>query len=178
MMNILVNKIINIVFREQMKKSIKAKDSYGLVFDRVKAAVALQQKQQHLDNTNQTSAPGGLADSDSNQNIESQNNALIPYQPITSINNQQLISPAVTSNQSSVQLIPKKAPTIPKPKWHAPWKLYRVISGHLGWVRSVAVEPGNEWFVTGAADRVIKVWDLASGKLKLSLTGKYEWHVF
>jgi len=26
-------------------------------------------------------------------------------------------------------------------------------------------------FVTGAADRVIKIWDLASGKLKLSLTG-------
>ena len=35
----------------------------------------------------------------------------------------------------------------------------------------MAVEPGNEWFVTGAADRVIKMWDLASGKLKLSLTG-------
>jgi WD40 repeat protein len=33
----------------------------------------------------------------------------------------------------------------------------RVISGHLGWVRSVAVEPGNQWFCTGAADRVIKV---------------------
>lgn len=47
----------------------------------------------------------------------------------------------------------------------------RVISGHLGWVRSVAVEPGNKWFVSGAGDRVIKVWDLASGELKLSLTG-------
>ena len=47
----------------------------------------------------------------------------------------------------------------------------RVISGHLGWVRSVAVEPGNKWFATGAGDRVIKVWDLASGELKLSLTG-------
>ena len=33
------------------------------------------------------------------------------------------------------------------------------------------MEPGNEWFATGAADRVIKIWDLASGKLKLSLTG-------
>lgn len=30
---------------------------------------------------------------------------------------------------SNVQLIPKKAPTIPKPTWHAPWKLSRVISG-------------------------------------------------
>lgn len=55
-------------------------------------------------------------------------------------------------------LIARKAPTMPKPKWHPPWKLYRVISGHLGWVRCVAVEPGNEWFATGSADRVIKVW--------------------
>ncbi|KAG0374587.1 pre-mRNA-splicing factor prp46 [Mortierella sp. AD032] len=58
-----------------------------------------------------------------------------------------------------------------RPEWHAPWKLMRVISGHQGWVRSVAVEPGNEWFATGAGDRIIKIWDLASGRLKLSLTG-------
>ena len=58
-----------------------------------------------------------------------------------------------------------------KPTYHPPWKLMRVISGHLGWVRSVAVEPGNKWFATGAGDRVIKIWDLASGELKLSLTG-------
>jgi len=68
-------------------------------------------------------------------------------------------------------LAPRKAPAMPKPSWHAPWKLYRVISGHMGWVRCVTVEPGNDWFATGAADRVIKIWDLASGKLKLSLTG-------
>uniref|UniRef100_A0A3Q3F5B6 Pleiotropic regulator 1 n=1 Tax=Kryptolebias marmoratus TaxID=37003 RepID=A0A3Q3F5B6_KRYMA len=65
----------------------------------------------------------------------------------------------------------RRAPTMPKPQWHPPWKLFRVISGHLGWVRSIAVEPGNQWFVTGSADRTIKIWDLASGKLKLSLTG-------
>ncbi|XP_067106524.1 pleiotropic regulator 1 isoform X1 [Osmerus mordax] len=68
-------------------------------------------------------------------------------------------------------LAARKAPTMPKPQWHPPWKLFRVISGHLGWVRSIAVEPGNQWFVTGSADRTIKIWDLASGKLKLSLTG-------
>ncbi|CAL1600992.1 unnamed protein product [Knipowitschia caucasica] len=65
----------------------------------------------------------------------------------------------------------RRGPTLPKPQWHPPWKLFRVISGHLGWVRSLAVEPGNQWFVTGSADRTIKIWDLASGKLKLSLTG-------
>lgn len=81
-----------------------------------------------------------------------------------------------------------RAKTI-RPVWHAPWKLMRVISGHLGWVRAVAVEPGNKWFATGAGDRTIKVyflnvesihtvthskvqiWDLASGTLKVTLTG-------
>lgn len=58
-----------------------------------------------------------------------------------------------------------------RPKWHAPFVNYRVMMGHVGWVRSVAVEPENTWFATGSADRTIKVWDLASGKLKLTLAG-------
>ena len=60
---------------------------------------------------------------------------------------------------------------LPKPEWHAPWKLMRVISGHMGWVRCVAVDPTNSWYATGSADRTIKIWDLASGTLKLTLTG-------
>lgn len=69
---------------------------------------------------------------------------------------------------------PQKAPI---PTWHAPWELSSVISGHLGWVRCVAVDPTNEWFCTGSADRTIKIWDLAKcsagaeGGLKLTLTG-------
>jgi pleiotropic regulator 1 len=59
----------------------------------------------------------------------------------------------------------------PRPDWHAPWKLQRVISGHLGWVRALAVEPNNQWFASGAGDRTIKIWDIASGQLKLTLTG-------
>lgn len=59
----------------------------------------------------------------------------------------------------------------PRPEWHKPWKLHKVISGHLGWVRSIAVEPENKWFVSGSGDRTIKVWDLASGQLRLTLTG-------
>ncbi len=46
---------------------------------------------------------------------------------------------------------------VPSPQWHAPWELSAVISGHLGWVRSIAFDPSNEWFVTGSADRTIKV---------------------
>jgi len=60
---------------------------------------------------------------------------------------------------------------IAKPTWHAPWKLMRVISGHQGWVRCVAVDPSNQFFVTGSNDRTIMFWDLATGKRKLTLTG-------
>lgn len=89
--------------------------------------------------------------------------------------------------EEKMKVAQRRAPVMPKPRWHAPWKLYRVISGHIGWVRAVDFEPGNEWFVTGANDRsvdtcapyrnniiffsCIKIWDLASGKLKLTLTG-------
>lgn len=47
----------------------------------------------------------------------------------------------------------------------------RVISSHTGWVRSLAVDPSNEWFASGGNDRLIKIWDLARGTLKVSLTG-------
>jgi len=66
---------------------------------------------------------------------------------------------------------------VPKPTWHAPWKLKSVVSGHLGWVRAIAFDPSNKWFVTGAADRTLKIWDLAKCSagapdgLKLTLTG-------
>ncbi|KAJ5742823.1 Pre-mRNA-splicing factor prp46 [Penicillium manginii] len=47
----------------------------------------------------------------------------------------------------------------------------RVISGHLGWVRALAVEPNNQWFASGAGDRTIKIWNMATGNLRLTLTG-------
>lgn len=76
-------------------------------------------------------------------------------------------------NLPSSSLVRKDSTTITtqKPEWHAPWKLARVISGHLGWVRALAVEPDNQWFVSGAGDRTIKIWDLATGQLRLTLTG-------
>lgn len=101
--------------------------------------------------------------------------------PVSNQNGGEIPSAAIGGSQQSVvafqqsnntQQLVKKAPTIPKPKWHAPWKLRRVLVGHLGWVRCVAIDPTNEWIATGAADRVIKVWDLASGQLRISLTGK------
>jgi pleiotropic regulator 1 len=80
-------------------------------------------------------------------------------------------SQAVVLSHGTKQLVPRRAPISIKPQWHPPWKLMRVISGHLGWVRCISVDPGNEWFATGSGDRTIKLWELASGKLKLTLTG-------
>ncbi|MCJ1457366.1 pre-mRNA-splicing factor prp46 [Mycoblastus sanguinarius] len=74
-------------------------------------------------------------------------------------------------NLPSSSLVRRQNIQQPKPEWHAPWELMRVISGHLGWVRALAVEPGNQWFASGAGDRTIKIWDLASGALRLTLTG-------
>ena len=59
-----------------------------------------------------------------------------------------------------------------KPEWHAPWKLSKVIIGHGGWVRCACVDPvDNEWFATGSSDTTIKLWDLGTGKLKVTLSG-------
>lgn len=60
---------------------------------------------------------------------------------------------------------------IVKPEWHRPWKLYRMISGHNGWVHSLAVDPSNMWFASGCRDGLIKIWDIASGRLRITLTG-------
>ncbi|KAI8870249.1 WD40 repeat-like protein [Ramicandelaber brevisporus] len=62
-------------------------------------------------------------------------------------------------------------PELHSERQHKPWRLMRVIGGHEGWIRSIAVEPGNQWFATGSVDSTVKVWDVASGALKLTLTG-------
>lgn len=99
----------------------------------------------------------------------SKNSALI------TVNDPQ-VKPTLPSKSKA--LVPRREPVkVPKPAWHAPWELSAVVSGHLGWVRCISFDPSNEWFVTGSADRSIKIWDLAKvcagaeGGLKLTLTG-------
>ncbi len=43
------------------------------------------------------------------------------------------------------------------------------------WVHSVAISPDGRTVVSGSADKTIKVWDLASGSLKATLTGHSGW---
>ena len=80
-------------------------------------------------------------------------------------------NPQTAQGTATTSLIRRPNTHQPRPDWHAPYKLLRVISGHLGWVRALAVEPNNQWFASGAGDRTIKIWDLASGQLRLTLTG-------
>eukprot|EP01039_Chlorochromonas_danica_P000907 gene908-989_t len=85
-------------------------------------------------------------------------------------------TPAAGSGTAERRLVNLAKPVV-TPTWHAPWELDAVISGHLGWVRSIAFDPSNDFFATGSADRTIKIWDLAKccagaeGGLKLTLTG-------
>lgn len=65
--------------------------------------------------------------------------------------------PTPMRDTPSSALVRKDTVRPARPEWHAPWKVMRVISGHMGWVRSLAVEPDNQWFASGAADRTIKV---------------------
>jgi pleiotropic regulator 1 len=83
----------------------------------------------------------------------------------------QSLIPTVNLSARQMLIASKREIEDVRPEWHAPWKLMRVISAHSGWVRAIAVDHSNEWFATGSADRTIKIFDLASGSLKLTLTG-------
>jgi pleiotropic regulator 1 len=79
--------------------------------------------------------------------------------------------PTPMRDTPSTALVRKDTVRQPKPEWHRPWKPFRVLAGSMGWVRSLCVDPDNQFFVSGSGDRTIKLWDLASGRLKLTLTG-------
>ncbi|EEB16137.1 Pleiotropic regulator, putative [Pediculus humanus corporis] len=147
---------------EKLKKAVKARDCYSGVFERMKNSKNnIVKKSNPLTNEEEISVNENGAEN--NVPLNNENLPLVPAAPAAGA--------LITTNTTTQMLTPRKPPTMPKPKWHPPWKLYRVLSGHLGWVRCIAVEPGNEWIATGSGDRVIKIWDLASGKLKVSLTG-------
>ena len=72
----------------------------------------------------------------------------------------------------------KNTQTTKKPQWHAPWKLMRVISGHMGWVRSISVDVSNEWFCTGAGTITRSTCTSASFFLKLIIFCKKKYFFF
>lgn len=167
---------------QTMRLNIKAKDQYGPILHLVpnaqikpkfakKAVISTSKALVLANNTN------GQPEIRPIDELKSQLPTPVNSKAMIAVNSTKT-NPEIAANAgkqivlaSGLTIAPRKAVQIPKPEWHAPWKLFRVISGHTGWVRSIAVEPGNEWFATGSSDRIIKIWDLASGTLKLSLTG-------
>ncbi|MCP9262095.1 putative Pre-mRNA splicing protein [Dirofilaria immitis] len=147
-------------FCDDLWRAVKLKSEYGSVLQEVSEAKKKKEEELLKLPINPAGAINSSDDSSSSRTLAVTGNAT------ETINR--------SEDNTMRAVLPARAPIMVKPKWHAPWKLYRVISGHTGWVRCVDVEPGNEWFATGGADRIVKVRnDLGSckRKLRLSLTG-------
>ena len=122
----------------------------------------------------EANASGGILAKLKSQEMGEKSGALVQYSVDTNATSKSSVFGVNANMKSSALVTANLASKWPRPDWKKPWKLYRVISGHQGWVRSVAVDKSNEWFATGSGDRCIKIWDLATGGLKLTLTGHIE----
>jgi len=157
----------------ELKKAIKIKQEYGGIEKKTEKPKNVLDRPMAIEGEKQLAITGGESMAGSGDVKDQKKSDSVPT-PVARPNEHGALVPVAGQkerHEEKMKVAQRKAPVMPKPKWHAPWKLYRVISGHIGWVRAVDFEPGNEWFVTGANDRCIKIWDLASGKLKLTLTG-------
>jgi pleiotropic regulator 1 len=122
----------------------------------------------------EANASGGILAKLKSQELGEKSGALVQFNADANAASKSSVFGANANMKSSALVTANLASKWPRPEWKKPWKLYRVISGHQGWVRSVAVDKSNEWFATGSGDRCIKIWDLATGGLKLTLTGHIE----
>ena len=50
-------------------------------------------------------------------------------------------------------------------------KLLHALTGHTGWVNSVAYSPDGQQIVSGSHDKTVKIWDANTGKELHTLTG-------
>lgn len=134
-----------------MNESIKVLDRTSLLFP---YSVDLSQPEEYL-NTLRKKYGKIKPKIEVNNELSNEINNEVNNEINNEMNNQLSLYEAEEANEGTV---------------HPNWKLSKVLIGHKGWVRSVAIDPSNKFFVTGSADTTIKAWDLATGSLKLTLT--------
>jgi WD40 repeat protein len=49
--------------------------------------------------------------------------------------------------------------------------LERTLTGHEGWVQSLAVSPDGTWAASGSGDKTVRIWDLETGTCRVTLHG-------
>jgi len=153
-------------------KKIKANDLYGDLVERlVKPTHPLARPMPVVSSSDQLDSRSTIT-KDLGNNL-----SLVISNPEKSVSQKRIESAAKSARallNPWINSIDRKAQAMEEilnPEWHPPWKLYRMISGHGGWVHSLAVDPGNMWFASGCRDGLIKIWDIASGRLRITLTG-------
>ncbi|MFM6900082.1 MAG: WD40 repeat domain-containing protein, partial [Microcystis panniformis] len=52
--------------------------------------------------------------------------------------------------------------------------LYKTLTGHSDWVKSVAYSPDGRYLASGSGDKTIKIWEVATGKELRTLTSGVE----
>ncbi|XGV96093.1 MAG: protein kinase [Leptolyngbya sp. BL-A-14] len=62
-----------------------------------------------------------------------------------------------------------------QPTASAPWVCTQTLTEHSSWVRSVVIHPDGKSFASGSGDRTIKLWDLATGKLRHTIAANAGW---
>ncbi|MDP6466662.1 MAG: hypothetical protein QF918_02925 [Pirellulaceae bacterium] len=50
-------------------------------------------------------------------------------------------------------------------------EIIKTFSGHQALVTSLKFSPGGEKLASGSKDQTVRVWDVASGQLQMTLTG-------
>jgi len=73
------------------------------------------------------------------------------------------VPPAVKVKPARSSQPPEQAEQLPV--------LLRELTGHTGWVHSVAVSPDGTWAASGAEDQTVKIWDLETGTCRSTLKG-------